>query len=97
MDMIEYEIPKAFTIWNHYKGERYMILGLAINTANGEVEVLYEAVYGQIKFTQNLGKFLGYAENHERRFTPDVVDPRIAKGPALTDDHGKCLDDDIPF
>ncbi len=47
--MTERELPRAGEIWRHFKGNRYLIITLAVHTETSEAYVVYKALYGDYK------------------------------------------------
>ena len=75
------DLPRAGQIWRHYKGSTYRVFGLAHWTVDGNLAVVYQAVelpshtsVGEI-WVRPIGEFLGFTEDHQRRFVPIPATP----------------------
>lgn len=74
-------IPTIGSVWRHYKGNKYVIVGFAYDE-DGDCNVLYQKLHGKedLTFCQKISRFMQHldAENFEvltttkcARFTPD--------------------------
>jgi hypothetical protein len=64
--------PQRGDVYRHYKGDYYTITGLVLNTETDAIDVLYAREFSsseEIGFSQPIGKFLGFTDTHEKRFT----------------------------
>ena len=43
------ELPKSNEIWQHFKGNKYLIVTIAKHTESSEQFVVYKALYGDFK------------------------------------------------
>lgn len=52
-------VPNVYSIWKHYKGEKYIVLGFNIRESNETVEVRYNSVEKPlpIPWTRPLGEW----------------------------------------
>jgi len=61
-------------VYMHYKGKRYQVTGLAIQEADDQVCVIYQALYGQqLTFTRPLSNWIQTVEQDGKQA------PRFAK------------------
>jgi hypothetical protein len=60
--------PVVGSLWRHYKGEDYVVLSFGYDTATGNPVIIYRSLNDETWWVRLLGEFLGYTENHERRF-----------------------------
>jgi len=65
-----HEFPLAGQGWRHYKGALYRIEAIAHETTHGDAVVVYRGFdhRDQGVWVRPLDEFLGYTDNHERRF-----------------------------
>ncbi len=53
------ENPKPFEVYRHFKGNRYQILTLAVDSEDGRACVVYQALYGDYKvYVRDLEMFM---------------------------------------
>ena len=53
------ELPQKNEIWNHFKNHKYKIINLAEHTETGELYVVYQAMYGEMKiYVRPLNMFM---------------------------------------
>lgn len=56
--------PKDGEVWKHFKGNKYIILGIAEHTETGEVFVVYKAMYGNFKnYIRPLNMFMSEVDH----------------------------------
>lgn len=67
--------------YKHFKGNRYEVLGEAVNVTTETVVVVYRNIEGQM-FVRPLGEFLQQAYTHDwqavPRFQQEITDERVA-------------------
>ena len=71
-------IENTGTVYKHFKGDYYLVLGITRNSLTDEFEVLYKALYGKCKmYTRPIEDFLSILDNdkiieygQQRRFQP---------------------------
>lgn len=65
---MSHHIPQLGEAWMHYKGEMYTIEGIGHDSISGDMVVVYTDKLGAI-WTRPVSNFLGWTEDHKRRFT----------------------------
>lgn len=69
--MADVTLPSEGEIWRHSKGTRYRIISIGHDTRDGNAVVIYESTNPTDTtgmWVRPLGEFLGFNENHQRRF-----------------------------
>lgn len=62
--------PKPYEIYTHFKGEKYQVITLAEQEETGEIQVVYQALYGEHKmYVRSLSSFL---EETDQEKYPDA-------------------------
>lgn len=62
--------PKPYEIYTHFKGEKYQVITLAEQEETGEIQVVYQAMYGEHKmYVRSLSSFL---EETDQEKYPDA-------------------------
>ncbi len=64
------KVPEQNEVWLHVQSQKsYVIVGLGISTASGNVQVYYVTNdKHQMLFNRDLGNFLGSSDDHKPRF-----------------------------
>jgi len=64
----QFKFPIVGSRWQHISGPQYVVSGLALNTATGNVDVIYGREGHN--YTRDISNFMGSTNDHKRRFTP---------------------------
>lgn len=76
------EMPKAFELYKHFKGNLYQVIAIATDSEDGSRKVVYQALYGDYKiYVRDLQSFMSQTDkekypNAEQKYRFELVTDR---------------------
>lgn len=76
------EMPKAFELYKHFKGNLYQVMAIATDSEDGSQKVVYQALYGDYKiYVRDLQSFMSLTDkekypNAEQKYRFELVTDR---------------------
>lgn len=76
------EMPRAFELYKHFKGNLYQVMAIATDSEDGSLKVVYQALYGDYKiYVRDLQSFMSQTDkekypNAEQKYRFELVTER---------------------